>query len=156
MQFTSTWCTFFRQNRQLLFLIQRKRENGPKNYFMAKSPRKNLSDVGIELGAPCMPSGHLPIELPRPASFLVSDCRFGISAANYPDPDPSTCNAFGQRFWVPYLRTSLLPNSWMDRIRIWSDDSYVSKDFLSTIPPPPMAWRSRSRTWKFIVEVYSC
>ena len=43
---------------QLLFWNQRKRENGRRNVFMTKSPRKNVPDVGIELGAACMPSGH--------------------------------------------------------------------------------------------------
>ena len=33
---------------------------------MIKCPRKNVPDVGIELGAVCMPSGHAS-ELPRPA-----------------------------------------------------------------------------------------
>ena len=28
-----------------------------ENVFMTKSPRKNVPDVGIELGAACMPSG---------------------------------------------------------------------------------------------------
>ena len=27
-------------------------------FFMTKSPRKNVPDVGIEFGAACMPSGH--------------------------------------------------------------------------------------------------
>ena len=27
-------------------------------FFMTKSPRKNVPDVGIELGAACIPSGH--------------------------------------------------------------------------------------------------
>ena len=58
-QFTSTKCTFFRQSHwQLLFLNQRKRENGRRNVFMTKSPRKNVPDVGIELKAACMPSEH--------------------------------------------------------------------------------------------------
>ena len=48
----------FASNWQLLFLNQRKRENGRRNVFMTKSPRKNVPDVGIELGAACMPSGH--------------------------------------------------------------------------------------------------
>ena len=48
----------FASNWQLLFLNQRKRENGRRNYFMSKSPRKNVPDVGIEFGAACMPSGH--------------------------------------------------------------------------------------------------
>ena len=46
----------FAINWQLLFLNQRKRENGRRNVFMTKSPRKNVPDVGIELGAACMPS----------------------------------------------------------------------------------------------------
>ena len=52
-QFTSTYCTFF---RQLLFLNQRKKENGRRNVFMTKSARKTVPDVGIEVGAACMPS----------------------------------------------------------------------------------------------------
>ena len=35
---------------KLLFLNQRKRENGRKNLFMTKSPRKNVPDIGIKLG----------------------------------------------------------------------------------------------------------
>ena len=46
----------FASNWLLLFLNQRKRENGRRNVFMTKSPRKNVPDVGIELGAACMPS----------------------------------------------------------------------------------------------------
>ena len=34
------------------------RENGRRNVFMTKSPRKNVPDVGIELGAVCIPSEH--------------------------------------------------------------------------------------------------
>ena len=48
----------FAINWQLLFLNQQRRENGRRNDFMTKSPRKNVPDVGIELGAACMPSGH--------------------------------------------------------------------------------------------------
>ena len=32
------------------------RENGRRNVFMTKSPRKNVPEVGIKLGAACMPS----------------------------------------------------------------------------------------------------
>ena len=35
---------------------ERKREDGRRNVFMTMSPRKNVPDVGIELGAACMPS----------------------------------------------------------------------------------------------------
>ena len=48
----------FASNWQLLFLNQRKRENGRRNVFMTKSPRKNVPDVVIELRAACMPSEH--------------------------------------------------------------------------------------------------
>ena len=40
----------FASNWQLLFLNQWKRENGCWNFFMTKSPRKTVPDVGIELG----------------------------------------------------------------------------------------------------------
>ena len=46
----------FASNWQLLFLNQRKRQNGHRNVFMTKSPWKNVPDVGIELGAACVPS----------------------------------------------------------------------------------------------------
>ena len=39
----------------MLFLNQRKRQNGRRNVFMTKSKRKNVPDVGIELRAACMP-----------------------------------------------------------------------------------------------------
>ena len=48
----------FASNWQLLFLNQQKREKGHRNVFMTKSPRKSVPDVGIELGAACMPSWH--------------------------------------------------------------------------------------------------
>ena len=48
----------FASNWQPLFLNQRRRENGRRNVSMTKSPRKNVPDVGIELGAACMPSEH--------------------------------------------------------------------------------------------------
>ena len=48
----------FASNWQLVFLNQRKRENGRRIFFITTSPRKNVPDLGIELGAACMPSGH--------------------------------------------------------------------------------------------------
>ena len=44
-------------NRQLLVFNQRKRKNGRRNIFMAKSSRKNVSDTGIDLSTACIPSG---------------------------------------------------------------------------------------------------
>ena len=35
-----------------------KSENGRRNFFMTKSPWKNLPDMAIELGTVCMSSGH--------------------------------------------------------------------------------------------------
>ena len=49
----------FASNWQLLFLNQRKRENGRRNVFMAKSQRKNVPDVGIELRT----SGYSPLNM---------------------------------------------------------------------------------------------
>ena len=45
----------FTRNWQLLFLNQEKRENASRKFFMTKSPWKNVSDVGIELWATCLP-----------------------------------------------------------------------------------------------------
>ena len=61
----------FASNWQLLFLSQRKRENGPRNVFMTKSPRKNVPDVGIELKAACMPSEHASDRATAPSSMLI-------------------------------------------------------------------------------------
>ena len=63
----------------MLFLNQRKRENGRRNVFKTKSPRKNVPDAGIELGTACMPSGHAsdraaaPGGLPRNSVVRVTD-----------------------------------------------------------------------------------
>ena len=46
----------FASNWQMLFLNQRRRENGRRNVFITKSPWKNVPNVGIELGAACMPT----------------------------------------------------------------------------------------------------
>ena len=67
----------FASNWQLLFLNQQKRKNGRKNFFMTKSPRKNVPDSGP---LACQ-ADTLPIELPRlAAEFLylmqtVTECR---------------------------------------------------------------------------------
>ena len=60
----------FASNWQLLFLNQRKRENGRRNAFITKSPRKNVPDVGIELGAGCMPSGHASDRVTAPCQQM--------------------------------------------------------------------------------------
>ena len=41
----------FARNWQLLFLNQRKKENGCRNFFMTKSPWKHMPDIGIKLRA---------------------------------------------------------------------------------------------------------
>ena len=56
-------------NWQLLFLNLRKRENGHRNVFMTKSPRKTVSDVGIELGPACMPSELASDQATAPSSM---------------------------------------------------------------------------------------
>ena len=58
----------FASNWQLLFLNQRKRENGRRNIFMVISPRKNVLDVGIELGDASMPNGHASDRATAPGS----------------------------------------------------------------------------------------
>ena len=65
----------FASNWHLLFLNQRKRENGRRNVFMTKSPRKNVPDVGIELGAACMPSKHASDWATAPGhTWIVGRC----------------------------------------------------------------------------------
>ena len=39
--------------------ISRRDRNGRRNFFMTKSPWKNVPDMVVELGAACMPSGLL-------------------------------------------------------------------------------------------------
>ena len=41
----------------MLFLNQQKSRNGRRKIFMTKSSLKNVSDVGINLGVTCFPSG---------------------------------------------------------------------------------------------------
>ena len=65
----------FASNWQLLFLNQRKRENGRRNVFMTKSPRKNVPDVGIELGAACMPSELASDRATAPSGRGNSTCH---------------------------------------------------------------------------------
>ena len=64
----------FASNWQLLLLNQRKRENGRRNVFMTKSPRKNVPDVGIGLGAACMPSEHASDRATVPGWLLLIWC----------------------------------------------------------------------------------
>ena len=79
----------FASNWQLLFLNQRKRENGRRNVFMTKSQRKNVPDVGIELGAACMPSEHASDRATAPGC----QCMYPKDAdkiANSVEPDQTT------------------------------------------------------------------
>ena len=68
----------FTSNWHLLFLNQRKRENCHRNFFMTKSPRKNVPDVGIELGAACMPSGHASDRATAPGSCMGCKTRVSV------------------------------------------------------------------------------
>ena len=54
----------------LLFLNQRKRENGRRNVFMTKTPRKNVPDVGIELRVACMPGEHASDRVTAPGILV--------------------------------------------------------------------------------------
>ena len=56
----------------MLFLNQRKRENGRRNVFMTKSPRKTVPDVGIELGAACMSSERASDRATAPGTVASS------------------------------------------------------------------------------------
>ena len=72
------------------------------------------------------------------------------------DVRPSTCNivrnAFGHLIRAPHY----FQNSWIDRIHIWSDDRYGSRDFLSTIPiPPPTPTYDGLKVKVTDLEVYS-
>ena len=59
----------FASHWQVFFLNQQKRENGCRNSFLTKYPRKNMPDVGIELGTACMPSGHTSDRAAMPSAF---------------------------------------------------------------------------------------
>ena len=48
----------FASNWQLPFLNQRKGDNGRRNFFMTKFPRKNLPGVRIEPATVCLPGGR--------------------------------------------------------------------------------------------------
>ena len=60
---------------------------------------------------------------------------------------PSTCTAFGHLIRAPRYFQTL---GWIGFI-YGLIIGIGSKFFSVPSPPPPMAWRSRSRTWKFIV-----
>ena len=64
----------FASNWQLLSLNQRKRENDRRNVFMTKSSRKNVPDVGIELGAACMPSEHASDRATAAPGHVQGEC----------------------------------------------------------------------------------
>ena len=40
-------------------------------FFMTKSPRKNVADVGIEIRADCMPSGHASDRATAPGYTII-------------------------------------------------------------------------------------
>ena len=65
---------YFASNWQLLFLNQRKRENGRRNVFMTKSPRKNVLTWGSNSGPLACQANKLPIELPRPVPIHGNTC----------------------------------------------------------------------------------
>ena len=71
----------YMNNWQLLFLNQWKRENGRRNVFMTKSPRKNVPDVGIQLRAACMWSGHYSDRATTP-SISTKRKRTNIATEN--------------------------------------------------------------------------
>ena len=75
---------FKKDGKVLLFLNQRKRKHGRRNYSMTESPRKNVPDVGIELHAKrtrFRPSYHARL----PSTCNVVRNAFGhlIRAPNY-------------------------------------------------------------------------
>ena len=51
-------------------------------FFMTKSPRKNVPDVGIELGAACQ-ADTLPIELRRPALTNASPVKLSAKTCYF-------------------------------------------------------------------------
>ena len=69
------------------FLNQRMRENGRTNVFMTKSPRKNVLDVGIDLGAACMPSGHASDGATTPGQIKLQAMQDAPPLQLYPASD---------------------------------------------------------------------
>ena len=57
----------------MLFLNQWKKENGRRNFFVTKSPRKNVRTWGSNSGPLACQTDALPIELPRLAIYEL-DC----------------------------------------------------------------------------------
>ena len=84
----------------MLFLNQRKRENGHRNVFMTKCPRKNVPDMGIELRAACMPNEHASDQATAPGRcrsvaiatervILGWTCNFIVGSVWYKSEGPS-------------------------------------------------------------------
>ena len=55
---------------------------GGRNVFMTKSSRKNVPDVGIELGAACMPSEHASDRTTAPGDWTGMAVSNGKTASS--------------------------------------------------------------------------
>ena len=64
----------FAINQQMVFLNQGKRKNGHRNIFMKKSFRKNVPDVGVDLGSACIPSGLATDRATMPSLQICVRC----------------------------------------------------------------------------------
>ena len=87
----------------------------------------------------CQCMAHIAIHVTlhtRIRAFRPSMCNVVCNAFGHLIRAPHYFQTFGQIGFLYGLMTGIGPH-------IFSVPS----------PPPPMAWRSRSRTWKFIVEV---
>ena len=75
---------------------------------MTKSPRKNVPDVGIELGAACMPSGHTFDRATAPGSYQHDLMIFDYNLKTFSDVQcVQICNIFTghmQKCMIKYMK----------------------------------------------------
>ena len=123
-QFTSA------NNWQLLFLNQRKRENGRRNFFITKSPRKNVPDVGRK---------RLRHRFPHCKSMGAFCCHGNQS---FIQSAPNPCAAFSHPSDATHKIWSRLAN-WLQRyssLKVWAtttdDDDGRTTDHWYTISSP--------------------
>ena len=95
-------------------------------FFITKSPRKNVPDVGIELGAACMPSGHASDRATAPGQDILRKEVDNIeeSFAEIDENDTSyvikTSGSTGKpkQCRVSHKSVSVLASAWLTKYRL--------------------------------------
>ena len=73
----------------------------------------------------------------------MSDCRFGVSPVNYPDPDPELAMTMEQRSCLIHCRPHML-SKWRCRSQWWRFGKERQNNTVKIIPTHP-SYRTRVR-----------